>query len=68
MQPFRLDEKQSLSFDALAQFVLRTDVSTIFKGFFLIAMAMCIAPLITLRILHHLVLGDFSFCLFIYVN
>lgn len=57
MQPFRLDEKQSLNFDFLAKFVLQIEAITIFKGFFWFSFILCVAPLIFFRIWHELVRG-----------
>lgn len=60
-QPFRLDESQNLSFDRMAQFILRTDASTIFKTFFYVSLVMCMTPLILIRVWHQLVMGRFLF-------
>lgn len=56
-QPFRLDDQQTLKFDMMALFVLKTDATTIFKGLFYMALITCISPLIFIRIWHELVKG-----------
>lgn len=56
-QPFRLDDKKSLNFDALANIVLHVDVRTILKSFSWAAFALCVAPLLFFRGWHELVLG-----------
>lgn len=57
IQPFKLDEKQSLKFDLMALFVLQTDATTIFKTLFWFSLVVCTAPLIFLRVWHELVKG-----------
>lgn len=57
-QPFRLDEKQTVYFDTLAQFVLHTHAITIFKSLFWFSIALCVAPLIFFRIWHELIKGN----------
>lgn len=57
-QPFRLDDQQSLKFDMMALFVLKTDATTIFKTLFYMALITCISPLIFIRIWHELIKGN----------
>lgn len=57
VQPFRLDDIQSLNFDLAARFILQTDAITIFKGFFWFSFILCVGPLIVFRIWHELVNG-----------
>lgn len=54
-QSFRLDEKQTVYFDTLAQFVLHTHALTLFSSMFLAAILLCIVPLIFYRIWHELI-------------
>lgn len=61
-QPFKLDEQQTLDFDLLALFVLKTDATTIFKCLFWFALSLCVFPLIFLRIWHELVKGKRRYC------
>lgn len=56
-QSFRLDEKQTVYFNTMAQFVLHTHAIVIFKSMFWISILLCIAPLIFFRIWHELVKG-----------
>lgn len=58
VQPFRLDDQQSLKFDTMALFVLKTDATTIFRTLFYLSLVTCISPLIVVRIWHELVKGD----------
>lgn len=56
-QSFRLDEKQTVYFNTMAQFVLHTHAIVIFKSMFWTSILLCIAPLIFFRIWHELVKG-----------
>lgn len=57
VQPFRLDDKETLKFDILAQFVLKTDATTILKSLFHMSLMWCVVPLVFLRIWHELCKG-----------
>ncbi|XP_055306031.1 transmembrane protein 62-like isoform X1 [Sitodiplosis mosellana] len=55
IQPFRLDEKQSLQFDLWARLILRSDATAVFQILFWLSWVICVVPLIFLRIWHELV-------------
>lgn len=57
-QSFELDEKQTVYFDTLAQFVLHTHAITLFSSMFWTSIVLCIAPLIFYRIWHELIRGE----------
>lgn len=56
-QPFRFDEKQTVYYDTIAQFILHTQAINIFKGLFWFSIFLCVAPLIFFRIWHELIRG-----------
>lgn len=58
MQSFRLDEKQTVYFDTLAQFALHTNAFILFMSMFLTSILLCIVPLIFCRIWHELIRGE----------
>lgn len=60
-QPFRLDEKQTVYHDTLAQLMLHTHTITIFKSLFWFSVMLCTAPLIFFRIWHELIKGETNF-------
>lgn len=57
-QPFRLDEKQAVYFDPLAQFILHTNLIIPFSILFSASILLCIVPLIFCRIWHELIRGE----------
>lgn len=59
--PFQLDEQQSLEYDLAARFILKSDAIVIFQIIFWIAWAICVVPLIFLRIWHELIKGILHF-------
>ena len=59
-QPFQLDEQQSLEYDLLARLILKSDAIVIFQIIFWFSWAICVVPLIFLRIWHELIKGVYS--------
>lgn len=57
-QLFRLDEKQTVYSDMLAQFVLHKHIVTIFRSLFWSSVFLCVTPLIFFRIWHELIKGE----------
>lgn len=59
-QLFRLDEKQTVYSDTLAQFVLHKHIVSIFRSLFWSSVFICVAPLIFFRIWHELIKGEMN--------
>lgn len=57
-QSFRLDEKQTVYFDTLAQLILHTNLIIPFGILFLASILLCVVPLIFFRIWHELIRGE----------
>lgn len=56
-QPFSLDEKQTLKFDIMAEFLLKMELTTILVSIFWCSIVLLVAPLILLRVWHELIKG-----------
>lgn len=56
-QPFILDGSEGPPFALLARFVVLGDLSAVFIGFFVVALAIYLLPLIFFRMWHYLALG-----------
>lgn len=57
MQPFRLDGKQTLKFDIMAEFILKTEFMVLFQSIYWVSFALVALPLILLRMWHDLIKG-----------
>ncbi|XP_031628845.1 transmembrane protein 62-like [Contarinia nasturtii] len=55
MQPFRLDRKQTLKFDMMAEFILKTELPFLLQTIFWVSLTLFVLPLILLRIWHDLI-------------
>lgn len=60
-QPFRLDEKQTLKFDIMAEFLLKMELTTILVSIFWCSIVLLVAPLILFRVWHELIKGRKNF-------